>query len=192
MQKYLKIILGITAGTCGLFLLSATAIVVSGLTDDIHQADVAVVLGNQVKRNGQPSARLQARLDRAAELFEEGVFPNVIVSGGFGAEGFDEAVVMKQYLINQGLPSHRIYLDRQGLTTALTARNSARIMQTNGWSRTLVISQYFHIPRTRLAFEQHGLTPIYAAHANFFEFRDLYSTAREVVGYGGYLLRNTN
>lgn len=171
------------------FILGAVLIVADGLRDDIHPADVAVVLGNTVERDGRPSARLRARLDKAVELYRGGLFRHIIVSGGVGVEGFNEAEVMKSYLISQGVPEGRIVADGGGLTTSLTARNAARLMQEQGWQSALVISQYFHIPRTRLAVESCGVRPVYSAHAEYFELRDVYSIAREVIGYGAYLVR---
>src|SRR3712207_7177756 len=44
-----------------------------------------------------------------------------------------------------------------------------------------------HISRTRLAAKSFGISPVYTAHASYFELRDLYSIVREVVGYGEYL-----
>jgi vancomycin permeability regulator SanA len=173
----------------GSFLLGAALIVADGLRDDIHTADVAIVLGNTVESDGRPSARLRARLDKAVELYRGGLFRHVIVSGGVGAEGFNEAEVMKRYLISQGVPEGCIIADGEGATTALTARNAARVMKEQGWQSALVISQYFHIPRTRLAVESYGVRPVYGAHAEYFELRDVYSIAREVIGYGAYLMR---
>ncbi len=182
--------------TCALlalaFAISAILIVADGLSDDVKAADVAIVLGSKVEENGLPSARLRARLDKAVELYRQGLFPRVIVSGGFGSEGFDEAAVMKKYLVEKGLPEASVYVDSQGTTTHLTARNSAQLMKENGWRSALVISQYFHISRTKLALRRYGVSPVFSAHAEFFELRDLYSTAREVFGYGGYLLRSYN
>jgi vancomycin permeability regulator SanA len=171
------------------FTLAATWIVVAGLRDDIQAADVAIVPGNTVEKDGRPSARLRARLDQAVVLYRQGLFPNVIVSGGVGSEGFDEAEVMKSYLVENGVPDGRVYVDSGGATTYLTARNAARMMKENGWQRAIVVSQYFHVPRTRLALKRSGVTPVFSAHARYFELRDVYSTAREVVGYGAYLLR---
>src|ERR1044071_5996210 len=93
------------------FILGAVLIVVDGLRDDIHTADVAVVLGNTVETDGRPSARLRARLDKAVELYRGGLFRHVIVSGGVGVEGFNEAEVMKSYLISQGVPEGSIVAD---------------------------------------------------------------------------------
>jgi vancomycin permeability regulator SanA len=172
------------------FTLAATWIVADGLRDDIQAADVAIVPGNTVEKDGRPSARLRARLDQTVALYRQGLFPNVIVSGGVGSEGFDEAEVMKSYLVENGVPEGRIHVDSGGATTHLTARNAARMMREHGWQRAMVVSQYFHVPRTRLALKRSGVTPVFSAHARYFELRDVYSIAREVVGYGAYLLRS--
>lgn len=164
-------------------------IVANGLRDDIHPADVAIVPGNTVEKDGRPSARLRARLDQTVSLYRQGLFSNVIVSGAVGIEGFDEAEVMKQYLAKNGVPAERIHVDSAGATTYLTARNAARMMRENGWQSAMVVSQYFHVPRMRLAVRRSGVTPVFSAHARYFELRDVYSIAREVIGYGAYFLR---
>ena len=171
------------------FILAATLIVADGLTDDIHSADVAIVPGNTVEKDGRPSARLSARLDQTVVLYRQGLFHDVIVSGGIGREGFDEAEVMKRYLVEKGVPEGRIHVDSGGNTTHLTARNASQIMRENGWQSAMVVTQYFHVPRTRLALQRSGITQVFSAHARYFELRDVYSIAREVVGYGAYLLR---
>ena len=84
------------------FILAAALIVADGLTDEINAADVAIVPGNTVEKDGRP---------------------------------------------------------------------------------------YFHVPRMRLALRRSGVAPVFSAHARYFEMRDVYSIAREVVGYGAYLLR---
>lgn len=171
------------------FTSAATLIVADGLSDDIHPADVAIVPGNTVEKDGRPSARLRARLDQTISLYRRGLFPNVIVSGGVGSKGFDEAQVMKRYLVENGVPDGRIHVDSAGATTYLTAKNAARMMRENGWQSAMVVSQYFHISRMRLALKRSGITPVFSAHARYFELRDVYSIAREVIGYGAYLLR---
>jgi len=55
-----------------------------------------------------------------------------------------------------------------------------------------VVSQYFHLPRARLALRRFGIETVYSAHAFFFEARDVYSSVREVFGYGEYLWRDPN
>jgi vancomycin permeability regulator SanA len=174
----------------GLLIVPSAIIAISGSIDNIHPADVAVVLGNTVNPDGKPSRRLQARLDKTIELYRAGIFQNTIVSGGVGKEGFDEAVVMQQYLIGAGLPKDRIYLDSHGDNTYLTAKHTAQLTIEHRWHSVIAISQYFHLPRTKLALQKFGISPVYTAHADFFELRDLYSTVREVFSYCSYQLRS--
>ena len=172
----------------GVLLTSMGLIAFDGLRDTLGPADLAIVLGNTVNPDGQPSARLQARLDKTVQLYQQGWFTQVLVSGGFGQEGFDEAAAMKGYLVAQGLPEAQIHIDSAGNTTRDTANNAAKLMQAHSWRSALVISQFFHLPRCKLALYQSGITTVYSAHANFFEPRDLYSTLREVAAYSGYIV----
>ena len=169
------------------FLLASILLSTVGMSDEVHEADVAVVLGNTVNPDGAPSRRLAARLDMAVEIYHRGMFRNVIVSGGVGREGFDEAAVMKDYLTRRGIPQDKIIADSLGVTTAATAKNVAAIAKEHHWSSVFVISQYFHIPRCRLALSRAGIDQVYAAHARYFELRDIYSVLREVIGYAAYL-----
>jgi len=75
-------------------LASLLGIVLTGLLDDIQKSDAGIVLGSKVMPDGTPSDRLRARLDKTAELYRQGMFPCIIVSGGTGKEGFSEAQVM--------------------------------------------------------------------------------------------------
>lgn len=176
-----------------LFLLAAAGVallLIDGCTDDLRKSDVAVVLGNKVERDGTPSARLRARLDRTVDLYREGYFPWIIVSGGIGKEGFDEAAVMRDYLVSQGVPSTQILLDNQGVNTWETARNTRAIAAQRGFKSVMVITQYFHITRSQLALHKFGITDTSSSHARFYEWRDIYSTIREAAGYPAYLLRS--
>ena len=170
------------------FLIHTICIVADGLTDEIAAADAAVVLGNTVERDGQPSARLKARLEKAVELYEKKLVGKIIVSGGFGAEGFEEAEVMRSFLVSKNIPEDSIILDKDGYNTHKTAVNTKQIMQTNGFKSVIIVSQYFHITRTRLAFQKVGIENIYAASADYFEFRDFYSILREFTGFYTYLV----
>jgi vancomycin permeability regulator SanA len=158
-----------------------------GLVDDAAASDVAIVLGSKVMTDGTPSARLKARLDKAAELFQRGLARQVIVSGGIGKEGFSEAKVMADYLVGQlKLPAQAVLLDEHGNTTRDTAKNSLALMQARGLTSATVVTQYFHITRSRLALRQAGVSTVRTAHPDFFELRDLYALAREAVALPMY------
>jgi vancomycin permeability regulator SanA len=171
-----------------IFILAALVLVVDGLRDEAGRADVAIVFGNKVELDGRPSRRLAARLDRALELLRDGLTGAVIVSGGTGKEGFAEAEVMKNYLVEHGLDPNIIIVDNAGSNTHLTAANSARIMRERGFTSAVAVTQYFHAPRARLALQQCGVQTAYAAHARYFESEDLFSIPREIAAYVKYLL----
>lgn len=179
--------LGMLAVAAG--LLAAGAIVAAGLHDDIAPSDVGIVLGAKVERDGRPSIMLAARLDKALQLYRRRLFPLVIVSGGQGREGFDEAQVMRAYLMARGVPHAAILVDSRGVRTLATARNAAALMRARGLRSALVVTQYFHVPRSRLALAKAGVRTIHSAHADLFDVRDFYSVPREVVGYAVYLVR---
>lgn len=181
----------ITAVAAGLaiFTLILTYILQEGLADEIESADLAVVLGTRVLPDGRPSPMLKARLDKALELYQKGFFPQLIVSGGVGVEGFDEAEVMKKYLIKKGVPASAVFADSTGANTYKTAETAAQIAKDQGCKRVMVVTQHFHITRSKLALRRFGLSPVYGAHAAYFGLRDLYSTIREVPALIYYLLR---
>lgn len=172
-----------------LFLTATGLLVWSGMSDRLGKADVALVLGNKVNPDGSPSPRLKARLDTAVELFKLGYFPRVIVSGGTGTEGVPEGTAMRNYLVSAGIPESAILVDDQGVDTQASARNTASILRAGRMKSVFVITQYFHIPRTKLALSRLGVSPIFHAHPDYFEARDIYSTVRELPAYLKYMIQ---
>ncbi len=163
------------------------AIVADGLSDDARRSDVGIVLGSKVELDGRPSARLAARLDKAVELYRAGLFPSVIVSGGLGKEGYDEAATMRDYLVARGVPAAAVIVDAAGVNTEATARNSAALMRQRGMTSALVVTQYFHVTRSKMALRDNGVATVYSAHPRYVEWRDVYSTLREAVAVPVYI-----
>lgn len=174
-----------------LALLSVVAVAISwyGLCDDLQTCDVAVVFGNKVERDGVPSTRLRARLEAAVAVFRQRHCPHLVVSGGIGKEGYDEALVMRDYLIAQGVPLSAVTMDNKGDNTRATALNFAAVAGQRGWRKVMVITQYFHIARAQLALRQCGFAEVATCHARHCEWRDAYSLVREMVGLFAYVLQ---
>src|SRR5437879_11963312 len=114
------------------FMTTIMAIGLIGLQDRLGKADIAVVPGAYIEANGQPSAGLHARLEKAAELYRKGFFSTIIVSGGVRKKGFDEAAIMKDDLVRYGIGPQNILVDCSGNTTYLTAKKTARLMRESG------------------------------------------------------------
>ena len=172
-----------------IILLSTLFLVGCGIHDEIGHADIALVLGSKVELDGTPSPRLRARLDRTIELYRAGWFPVILASGGTGKEGFDEAIVMRDYLVEHGIPLESVVVDSKGDTTYASTRNASEIVLQRGITSVFVVTQYFHIPRSRLALKRFGVATVFSAHAHWFEWRDVYSAPRELVGFVQYLFR---
>ncbi len=176
-----------------LFLLAGPlTVTLAGLHDDLHAADLGVVLGSKVDNDGAPSPSLQARLDHAADLYRQGYFKRILVSGGLERKGYDEPAVMRSYLEAHGVPHEAIFEDDDGYTTWLTAEDTARFLNQHHLRSVLIVSQYFHMPRCRLAFSKFDVGPIYSSHARLWSLGDLYSVPREVIGYPVYYFRNAH
>ncbi|MFO0780573.1 MAG: YdcF family protein [Candidatus Gracilibacteria bacterium] len=170
-------------------IIHCAIITYDGLTDNLQKSDIAVVFGNEVQPSGEPSERLKARLQKTVELYQAGFFQKIIVSGGKGKEGFDESLVMKNYLISHNIPENIIITDPDGNTTWQTVENTRKILEKEPQGKIMAISQFYHMSRIELAFSKNGIKNIATAHADFFEIRDIYSLVREYAGYYEYLLR---
>jgi len=151
-----------------------------GGQDRIIEAKVAVVLGNEVYRNGQPAPRLAARLDKSLELYRAGRCRTIIVSGGLSRGRVDEARAMAAYLRSRGVPGRNIVVDSQGHNTWRTARFTAEYLKKNKLDGVIVVSQAFHVPRSALALKVAGCQKVGQASPDYWEMEDIYSVLREI------------
>jgi vancomycin permeability regulator SanA len=170
-----------TAITAIAYLVVASSIAIDGLSDKVTAADLVVVPGNTVNPDGSLSRRLQGRLDAALKVFKASNASFIFVSGAVGKEGVDEAMAMKSYLISRGIPADRVIQDSAGFDTEATAKNAAQVMQRLKVTRAVATSQFFHVTRLRLLLQRYGVSVVGNTHATYFEPRDCYSLAREVI-----------
>lgn len=168
------------------FTIHSVTIIIDGLRDETDKSDIGIILGNKVDADGTVSERLAKRLDKGIELYNNSVIDFIFVSGGLGKEGYYEGTKMSEYLSERGIPKDKIIIDNDGNTTAATAENFRKL--NLNVSSVTVITQYYHITRTKLAFKKHGYNTVRGVHADFFELRDVYSIVREFFGYYKYLL----
>ena len=64
---------------------------------------------------------------------------------------------MAAFAQSHGVPRHAILIDPQGTTTYDSALNCAVICRRYGFERVMVVSQYYHLARSKLIFERQGL-----------------------------------
>lgn len=122
-----------------------------------QQVDAIVVLG-AAQYNGRPSPALKARLDRAAELYRQGMAPEVWVTGGQQpGDRFSEASASDLYLQNQGVPRSALKLETQGVNTYQSISAAARYLRNAEARRVLLVSDAWHSYRLLATAREVGL-----------------------------------
>jgi uncharacterized SAM-binding protein YcdF (DUF218 family) len=125
-----------------------------------HPSSAIVVMG-AAQYNGQPSPVLKARLDHAADLYEQGVAPMIVVTGGKkpgdrvtqGRTGFE-------YLRDRGIPESAIKIEVEGTNSYQELSAAALIIEQAGTEpEVVIVSDPYHSLRISQIAEQVGLTP---------------------------------
>ena len=125
--------------------------------DEARRVEAIVVLG-AAQYNGRPSPVLQARLDHAAELYEQGLAERVVVTGGKQAgDAVTEATVSANYLVRHGVPEGSILREVKGRTSWQQLAAAARFLRSRGITTVLLVSDGFHAARIAAIAEELGL-----------------------------------
>jgi uncharacterized SAM-binding protein YcdF (DUF218 family) len=144
-------------------LVTSARIVHEGSQQEIPKADAIVVFG-AAEYSGHPSPVLRARLDHAFDLFERGVAPVVIVTGGAAEDpSYSEGGVGQAYLMRRGVPERSLIAETQGSDTAQSAVRVAVIMRTNGLHSCVAVSDAYHVFRIKKLLEHERVGPVYVA-----------------------------
>jgi vancomycin permeability regulator SanA len=172
-------------------LIHIVYICTDGFNDYKGKADVAIILGNHVFADGHLSTWLQGRVDKAVLLYREGRVKKIYASGGFSEnkEGnYPEGDAMKTYLVAHGVPAEAVIADNEGRNTFLTARNFIAWNKDQGYSSVIIVSQFYHITRSKYIARKLGVDSVYSAASGHYEWRDIVGTLREVPAFYKYLL----
>lgn len=129
------------------------------LQDEPQPAEAVIVLG-AAQYNGRPSPVLQARLDRAAELYRAGLAPVVVVTGGQQpGDRFTEAGAGQRYLVAQGVPADALRLEVQGRNSWESLAATQRFLAEEGIDEVLLVSDAYHSFRVAETARELGLHP---------------------------------
>jgi uncharacterized SAM-binding protein YcdF (DUF218 family) len=139
------------------FAVTAFFIVRQGNLDEARRADAIVVFG-AAEYAGRPSPVYRARLDHAYELFERGLAPMVITTGGAGADPkFTEGGVGRDYLSRRGIPDRSLIAETQSKDTAESAERVSAILRANGMHNVVAVSDAYHIFRIKRLLSRRGI-----------------------------------
>jgi uncharacterized SAM-binding protein YcdF (DUF218 family) len=126
-----------------------------GNQDGGRPADAIVVLG-AAQYNGVPSPIYRARLDHAIDLYEDGLAPALVMTGGkLPGDRTTEAEAGRRYAISKGVPSDAILVEDQGRTTLESLRTVSQILRDHELHTAVFVSDRTHMLRVlRIAHDQ--------------------------------------
>jgi uncharacterized SAM-binding protein YcdF (DUF218 family) len=125
--------------------------------DEARPADVIVIMGAAEYR-GKPSPVLRARIDHALDLYRKKLAPRILTTGGAGGDPvYTEGEVARNYLVRQGVPSEAILVESEGGSTWQSTAIAAEMMRRMNLHSAIVVSDGYHIFRTKKMLEFRGL-----------------------------------
>ncbi|MBI1808391.1 MAG: YdcF family protein [Gemmatimonadetes bacterium] len=143
-----------------LWLVSVGAVLTWGVEDDAAKADAIIVMG-AAQYNGRPSPILRARLDHAIALWQRGLAPRLLLTGGTGeGDTASEASVSRVYAMSRGVPDAAILLENDGRTSSQSLRAAADLLHAYQVHTAIVVSDPFHMLRLEILGRRYGLDPL--------------------------------
>ena len=139
----------------------------------LEDVDCIIVLGCQVKDDGSLSRMLRDRLIRALEVYEAGAAPKLLMSGDHGREDYDEVGAMKNYAIENGVPSENVFMDHAGFSTYETVYRAKEIFEAD---KVIIVTQEYHLYRALYIAKQLGV--------------DAYGVSSDLNTYAGQSMRD--
>jgi len=133
---------------------SLPRIITSEEATALNDVDCILVLGCQVKADGVPSHMLEDRLRRSVELYNAQAAPKLLMSGDHGRENYNEVGTMKQYAMDESVPSSDVFMDHAGFSTYESLYRAKEIF---GVKKVIIVTQEYHLYRALYIADQMGI-----------------------------------
>ena len=106
----------------------------------IKDIDCIIILGAGIWGD-KPSPMLEDRLNEGIALYKNGVAKKLIMSGDHGRKEYDEVNVMKEYAIENGVPSEDIFMDHAGFSSYESIYRAKEVFEAN---KIIIVTQKYH------------------------------------------------
>ena len=115
--------------------------------DEARPVDAIIVLGT-TQWNGVPRPVFEARLEHTLDLYNRGLAPTIIVTGGKqDGDNFTEAETAATWLIDRGVPEDAILMEDQGRDTWQNMQGAWDAVAGRNIETVLIVSDGFHLFR---------------------------------------------
>ena len=128
------------------------------------EAQAIVVLGGHIQGNRRnwfepyDRANVVGRETLAAELFEAGRAPLIVLSGGALEGNISDTANMARALQNAGIPGHAIRQETESQSTIENAELTQKKLQDLNIDRVLLVTSALHMPRAMAAFNNTSIS----------------------------------
>ncbi|MBX3066824.1 MAG: YdcF family protein [Anaerolineae bacterium] len=167
-----------------------------GQVDRAEPADVIVILGAGTRGNGTASPAYARRIRHAVSLYERGLAPLLMCTGGFANtwRTVPEAESCRKYLLDLGIPASAILMETESTSTEENAIYAKQVMVADNLNSAILVTDNFHLFRAKTLFDAQGVT-VYPspAQATGTELRfttAMTSTVREVLALGWQFVKS--
>ncbi len=124
-------------------ILSTKNRIVSGNSELLTDIDYIVILGAGIRR-GKPSPMLEDRLKTGISLYNNDISNKILITGDHMNDDYDEVTVMKNYLLEHGIPEEDIITDNYGISTYDSIYRVKNVYKSN---KVVIVSQRYHLYR---------------------------------------------
>lgn len=172
-----------------LYILLISAVAAFGYFSKPDKSDCIIVLGCMVY-GSEPSPFLKERLNEAIRLYNNGYAKYIIVSGGQGkGEYISEAQAMENYLVSKGIPNKYIIKEDTSKNTYDNLNNSKQIMNKNNIKSAIVVSNKFHLFRSKMVADKLKINSTYSGvFVKRHIYAETYGFLREPLGIVKYYI----
>lgn len=150
----LAVVVALVIAGINIYMIVTTSDEIGADISATEKPDCILVLGASVRPDGSPSPILRNRLDAAASLYEAGASSRILLSGDNGQQEYNEVAVMRQYLLDRGIPEEAIYLDHAGFSTYESVYRAREIFCVDS---AIVVTQKYHLYRALYGCEKMGI-----------------------------------
>ena len=149
--------IAVAAATVLLLVLTGRVIAV-GMVNNAGGAEHVIVLGMALEK-GKPNRDLLLRVETAGAYAKENPDALLILTGGNPDEsGRTEAAVMRDLLLEYGVPEERLVLEDKAADTRSNFRNTAKLMDPG--DPVVVVSSNYHMGRAVKTARQAGFSQV--------------------------------
>lgn len=150
------------------FVLFTTSWMVRDAESQIHRTmrslddrPIALVFGGGMVTEEKMSVMQTDRVQSAIDLYHAGKVQQIIMTGDDGSNRFNEVDAMRNFAVEQGIPSENVLTDWHGYRTYDSCYRAKHVYQATS---IIAVSQQFHLPRIIYICKHMGIDTIgYAA-----------------------------